>query len=81
MVGLRSAREGLTERARHCAERFGPWLCYEEDCLWAIPMYERRDWYERLCELAGGELLAPVDLAKTIEHWTPGYFGRVAVES
>lgn len=47
MVRLDVAERDLSEQARGCSiygGRFGDFLCYEEDCEWAFPMYEHPEW-------------------------------------
>jgi len=40
MIDRDWASTRLSLAARKLAENFGHWLCYEEDCDWAIPLYE-----------------------------------------
>lgn len=40
MVDAKIAIDILTPQARAHGMKHGPWLCYEEDCQWAIPAYE-----------------------------------------
>lgn len=40
LVGTRYAEEYLTPEARKLGEPFGSWLAYEEDCAWAVVIWE-----------------------------------------
>lgn len=40
MVGTAYAEKHLTRAARKLGAPFGRWLCYEEDCAWAVVIWE-----------------------------------------
>ena len=41
MIGKAKAVEYLTPEARKRGDEYGSWLCYEEDCQWAMVSYEQ----------------------------------------
>lgn len=44
MVRQRIASELLTPSAQKEAEPYGLWLCFEEDCAYAVALFERPEW-------------------------------------
>lgn len=77
LVGRGVARTCLTERAQREGEPFGPWLAYEEDCAYAIALYENPAWANEFDKLAcGGHGNKPLDairaeMREVIDHWFP----------
>lgn len=52
MIGKAEARRKLTPEAQACGRPFGNWLCYEEDCDYAVPFYELQELREAWNRLA-----------------------------
>ena len=50
MVYKTIAELNLTPEALAIGERFGSFYCYEEDCNWAIPLFEQPLWLKALAE-------------------------------
>lgn len=65
----------LSEPARKRGERFGDYLCYEEDVAWDIAAYELRQTWPALFD---GEIAAEwpdpqATLHRTLSRWYPDY--------
>ena len=68
------ANKALSAQARKHAIQYGSGYWYEEDCGWAIPMYENPQWGKLLSAKAGGKEVSKEEAKKIIERWTPEYF-------
>lgn len=71
-VERRAARQ-LSRPALELGEEFDGAYWYEEDVLWAIPMYENPDWNRIFTRKAGGKLWSTEDLERVIRDYYPRY--------
>ena len=54
-IGSAAAKKFLSPNARSLADRHGGNYWYEEDCLFAVPLYEHPEWIEALKKIQGSE--------------------------
>ncbi len=76
MIGAKIAQSLISPLAISYGAKMGSWLCYEEDCLWAIPAYE----HSLIAEYCNFNGLAPLpsqeyheQVRQVIQHWYPEY--------
>lgn len=81
MITAEQADRLLTTEARGAGEVFDGWLCYEEDCLYAVALYEHPEWAK-----AGAlDPAKPSDQVKTeawhaLSAWNPEYLLARGIE-
>lgn len=73
MVTELVANERLTEAARKVGERSVGYLCYEEDCNWAIVAWELNDVRAALEEKVTVNPIDITDLYRTVCFWNCDY--------
>lgn len=72
MIHLDFAAAHLSEFAIRRGKRFDTWLCYEEDCAWAIPVYELVDYWPAIFQGYTG--MDPQRMLwETLSAWNPDY--------
>lgn len=85
MIGKRVAEKLLSEHARAKGEVFGVWLCYEEDCDWAVFAYEQPALYAAARARAGCSLKTPEETKQgareTLQSWKQIYLLTVEPET
>ena len=73
MVGKAVARKRLSPEAQEVGELCGSWLCYEEDCAYAVPLYENPQW-ALMCQFVVPPTVA--QLEDVLKNWHPDYYER-----
>lgn len=76
MVTSRYAEKHLSEAARKRGERYGNYLCYEEDCDMSIPLFESPDVWEKLWPDKDGHSI----LLSSLSRWNSDYLIEIGVE-
>lgn len=74
------ADKNLSANAKKHAIKYGGGYWYEEDCGYAIPMYEHPEWSKLLAAKTGSKEQSKEELKNTIERWTPDYFKDTETE-
>lgn len=74
------ADKELSANAREMAIKYKGAYWYEEDCQYAIPLYEKPEWAKLLQQKAGGGERTKEELKQSIERWHPDYFQKQAAE-
>jgi len=74
------ANKSLSAQARKNAIKYAGGYWYEEDCGWAIPMYENPEWGKIFRVKMGGKESTREELKQLIERWIPEYFKDAEAE-
>lgn len=67
MVTMHAAEKHLSETARKFGERYGNYLCYEEDCLMSIPIFENVDIRSKFSNTKDEQII------KSLSYYYPEY--------
>jgi hypothetical protein len=81
MIGRKIAEKHLTRTAQRLGTRSGAFLCYEEDCLASIPMYEKPELFYRLFSGYKSAEELRESSRETIKRWNPEYFDILESEA
>lgn len=80
MVRKEVAQQLLSKEALNVSDTWEGWICFEEDCDWALFVYEQPVLYAACRAKQGRKETAEEwkQLArKTLEHWYPKYLAAV----
>jgi hypothetical protein len=82
MLTKRFARDHLCPAAIKKGLRFLNWLCYEEDCNWAIVAWELPDYWDRAFAQSSPSFRANPrpHLLQSLSRWHPDYLIEKGVE-
>lgn len=83
MLTLQFSADHLSQEAQKRGENWGGYLCYEEDCDYAIPLWELPEYWSSVFshfEERGGEVAIRKSLLKTLSRWHPDYLTALGVE-
>ena len=80
MIGKEKARRNLTESARRLGMMSGAFLCYEEDCLAAIPQFECPEEFFSMYQKTESPAAMRKSAVETIKRWNPEYFDLLESE-
>lgn len=69
--------EKLSPHARSCGERYGSYLYFEEDCAWAVPLFELPDVLDAFCFAMGK---TKEETTKAIKGTLESYFVPYCLE-
>lgn len=69
LISVAVAQRTLTPQACRIGERWGNWICFEEDCAVAAPLYEHPEWQKQL-----GGSPEDYDPAGVLRRYFPAYF-------
>jgi len=72
----RAERE-LSEACRSYGEQMYGYYFFEEDCAYALPLYEHPEWFVNIYHSGETESMARESAAETIKRWYPEYFKEI----
>ena len=72
----RAERE-LSEACRSYGEQMYGYYFFEEDCAYALPLYEHPEWFIKIYRTGENEISARESAAETIRRWFPEYFKEI----
>jgi hypothetical protein len=75
MIAEATARKELTPEAYRRGDVYGNYLCYEEDCLWAIVAFEKPTWFmmNKVFLRSASAKEIQNDAWKTLSAWNADY--------
>jgi hypothetical protein len=80
MVGKAIARERLSSEAQAAGMTWGNWVCYEEDCQWAVladAMVEVQRHAGRYWDTQKMDETFEAHILHTLKQWEPEYYAHV----
>lgn len=82
MLTQKFAKEHLSPAAMRKGFLYLGYLCYEEDCDWAIPLWDLPEYWDEVFAHASEEAKADIKntLLKTLSRWHPDYLIGKGVE-
>lgn len=72
MVGKGFANKWMSTEAIAQGMKYGNYLCYEEDCQWAIVAYELPQFWSAMYPKTENSLILH-HIRKSLEQWNPKY--------
>lgn len=80
MLSKRFAEKYLSREALKRAIKYRDYYCYEEDCDWAIPAFELKQYWEKIFQYAGEDINPEQYLLKTLSYWNADYLVERGIE-
>lgn len=79
MVAPGLAKKELSQAAQDLAERYGKYLCFEEDCLCSVVFLEHPEWLQVL--YGDRKQVDKEEVKKSVEYWYPQYFEMLSPQT